>query len=340
MKTSHSYPFFGPDGYDGLDALLQELAPSKTFLLVDSNTVNCLSVFVPKLAQLDADFEVLEVPPGEESKSLEVAANLWSVLLEYGADRNSLIINVGGGVVCDLGAFVASTYKRGIPFVNVPTSLLAMVDASVGGKNGINFEGLKNQLGTFTQPNFVLIDPDFLAALPQEEWESGHAEMLKHALLSGTRWSELLALETATLTLHDIEQSVAFKAEIVKEDFKENGKRKILNLGHTTGHAWESYAAVSGNPCTHGAAVIQGLHVALLLSGLQYEQYALAKRYPWIKVEDDALTPLWERQLQDKKNTHGEVRYVLLEELGKPIWDVQITREQWTQAVSALNSAS
>ena len=145
MKTSHSYPFFGPDGYDGLDALLQELAPSKTFLLVDSNTANCLSVFVPKLAQLDGEFEVLEVSPGEESKSLEIAANLWSVLLEYGADRNSLIINVGGGVVCDLGAFIASTYKRGIPFVNVPTSLLAMVEASVGGKNGINFEGLKNQ---------------------------------------------------------------------------------------------------------------------------------------------------------------------------------------------------
>ena len=339
MKTSHSYPFFGPNGYDGLDALLQELAPSKTFLLVDSNTVNCLSVFVPKLAQLDADFEVLEVPPGEESKSLEVAANLWSVLLEYGADRNSLIINVSGGVVCDLGAFIASTYKRGIPFVNVPTSLLAMVDASVGGKNGINFEGLKNQLGTFTQPNFVLIDPDFLATLPQEEWESGHAEMLKHALLSGTRWSELLALETATLTLHDIEQSVAFKAEIVKEDFKENGKRKILNLGHTTGHAWESYAAVSGNPCTHGAAVIQGLHVALMLSGLQDEQSALAQRYPWQGVAEEALRPLWERQLQDKKNTHGEVRYVLLEHSGRPVWDIEITFERWTAAVLALNSA-
>lgn len=164
--------------------------------------------------------------------------------------------------------------------------------------------------------------------------------MLKHALLSGTNWVEALQLEPATLALYEIQQSVAFKAAIVREDFKETGKRKVLNLGHTTGHAWESYAAVSGNPCTHGAAVIQGLHVALLLSGLQDEQYALAKRYPWIKVEDDALTPLWERQLQDKKNTHGEVRYVLLEELGKPIWDVQITREQWTQAVSALNSAS
>jgi 3-dehydroquinate synthase len=247
---------------------------------------------------------------------------------------------VGGGVVCDLGAFIAATFKRGIPFVNVPTSLLAMVDASVGGKNGINFAGLKNQLGTFTQPNYVLIDPDFLTSLPQQEWESGHAEMLKHALLSGTNWAEALQFEPATLALHEIQQSVAFKAAIVREDFKETGKRKVLNLGHTTGHAWESYAAVSGNPCTHGAAVIQGLHVALLLSGLQDEQNALAKRYPWIKVEDDALTPLWERQLQDKKNTHGEVRYVLLEELGKPIWDVQITREQWTQAVSALNSAS
>ncbi|PTM15835.1 MAG: 3-dehydroquinate synthase, partial [Bacteroidetes bacterium] len=265
MKTSHSYPFFGPDGYDGLDALLQELAPSKTFLLVDSNTTHCLSVFVPKLGQLDAAFEVLEVPPGEESKSLEVAANLWSVLLEYGADRNSLIINVGGGVVCDLGAFIAATFKRGIPFVNVPTSLLAMVDASVGGKNGINFAGLKNQLGTFTQPNYVLIDPDFLTSLPQQEWESGHAEMLKHALLSGTNWAEALQLEPATLALYEIQQSVAFKAAIVREDFKETGKRKVLNLGHTTGHAWESYAAVSGNPCTHGAAVIQGLHVALLL---------------------------------------------------------------------------
>ena len=340
MKTSHSYPFFGPDGYDGLDALLQELAPSKTFLLVDSNTTHCLSVFVPKLGQLDAAFEVLEVPPGEESKSLEVAANLWSVLLEYGADRNSLIINLGGGVVCDLGAFIAATFKRGIPFVNVPTSLLAMVDASVGGKNGINFAGLKNQLGTFTQPNYVLIDPDFLTSLPQQEWESGHAEMLKHALLSGTNWAEALQLEPATLALYEIQQSVAFKAAIVREDFKETGKRKVLNLGHTTGHAWESYAAVSGNPCTHGAAVIQGLHVALMLSGLQDEQSALAQRYPWQGVAEEALQPLWERQLQDKKNTRGEVRYVLLEELGKPIWDVQITREQWTQALSALNSAS
>ena len=340
MKTSHSYPFFGPDGYDGLDALLQELAPSKTFLLVDSNTVNCLSVFVPKLANLDAAFEVLEVSPGEESKSLEIAANLWSVLLEYGADRNSLIINVGGGVVCDLGAFIASTYKRGIPFVNVPTSLLAMVDASVGGKNGINFEGLKNQLGTFTQPDFVLVDPDFLASLPQKEWESGHAEMLKHALLSGTRWAELLALEPKALTLQDIEQSVAFKADTVQEDFKENGKRKTLNLGHTTGHAWESYTAASGNPCTHGAAVIQGLHVALILSGLQNEQSELAQIYPWQVVEEEALQPLWERQLQDKKNTNGEVRYVLLERFGRPVWDVEITLERWTAAVLALNSAS
>ena len=340
MKTSHSYPFFGPDGYDGLDALLQELAPSKTFLLVDSNTTHCLSVFVPKLGQLDAAFEVLEVPPGEESKSLEVAANLWSVLLEYGADRNSLIINVGGGVVCDLGAFIAATFKRGIPFVNIPTSLLAMVDASVGGKNGINFAGLKNQLGTFTQPNYVLIDPDFLTSLSQQEWESGHAEMLKHALLSGTNWAEALQFEPATLALHEIQQSVAFKAAIVREDFKETGKRKVLNLGHTTGHAWESYAAVSGNPCTHGAAVIQGLHVALMLSGLEDEQSALAQRYPWQRVAEEALQPLWERQLQDKKNTHGEVRYVLLEHLGRPVWDIEITFERWTAAVLALNSAS
>ena len=149
-----------------------------------------------------------------------------------------------------------------------------------------------------------------------------------------------MQFEPATLALYEIQQSVAFKAAIVREDFKETGKRKVLNLGHTTGHAWESYAAVSGNPCTHGAAVIQGLHVALTLSGLQDQQSTLAQRYPWQVVEEEALQPLWERQLQDKKNANGEVRYVLLERFGRPVWDVEITLERWTAAVLALNSAS
>lgn len=337
MKQQGTAPVYSASGYAALDAYLKIQRPSKTFLMVDSNTSVCLPGFVGQLSHLDGNFEILEVEPGEGSKSIEVAAGLWSVLLEYGADRNSLIINVGGGVVLDLGGFVASTFKRGISFINVPTSLLAMVDASLGGKTGINHEGVKNQVGTFTGAELVLIDDAFLGTLPEEEWRSGHGEMIKHSLLSGHNWPQVLKLTHQTLNDVHLKQSVDTKLAIVQSDFKENGLRKVLNLGHTFGHAWESWCA-QHSPVSHGSAVIQGLHVALYLSEQHDALKALGQSYPWIKVDEDTFDDLWMLMQADKKNVEGQVRFVLLENIGNPTFDCPISEDQFCAAIQHLNS--
>lgn len=331
-------PVFSSDGFAALDAYLKELTPSKTFLLVDSNTSCCISEFVSQLTQLDPQYEVLEVEPGEESKSIEVASGLWSVLLEYGADRNSLIINLGGGMVLDLGGFVASTFKRGIPFVNVPTSLLSMVDASVGGKTGINIDGLKNQVGTFTNANRVLVEPAFLDSLSDLEWQSGHGEMIKHSLLSARFWPEILQINRKGLLPQHIKDSIDFKLEVVESDFRESGRRKTLNLGHTFGHAWESFHLAAGTPITHGAAVIQGLHLALALSNQKDLRDALNESQPWVMVASEYYEVLWMLMQSDKKNSSGEVQFVLLEKLGKATWGHAISKAQFYTALDQLNA--
>lgn len=337
MIKTESFPQFGDQGYEALDQFLLENKPSKTFILVDENTASCLSGFAARLANLDGEFEILEVPAGEESKGLEVTAQLWATLLDYGADRHSLLINLGGGMVCDLGAFVASTFKRGIRFVQVPTSLLAMVDASVGGKTGINFAGLKNQIGTFSEPSFVLIDANFLSSLPKEEWESGHGEMIKHSLLTGQNWPFVLELTPELDIEADIERSVAVKMKVVQQDFKESGLRKVLNLGHTFGHAWESLMFSKGTPIAHGKAVIQGLHLALVLSQQGHLQMELARKYPWVPVDEADFPQLWTNQLSDKKNEGNQINFVLLEALGRPVYDKHISLEHWAAALNWLN---
>ena len=328
---------FGEAGIQALDALLLRKKPSKVFILVDGNTSQCLPFLAQSLAHLPEDFEILEVDPGEESKELEVAANLWHVLLDYGADRNTLLVNLGGGVVCDLGAFIASTFKRGISFVHVPTSLLAMVDASVGGKNGLNFAGLKNQIGTFNEPDLVLIEPKFLETLPESEWESGHGEMIKHSLISGRNWPKILGLKPPQIKLETIIGSVAVKEKFVSIDFKEAGLRKVLNLGHTFGHALESLRLAQGNSITHGAAVIQGLHLALELSGLLEEQQLLADSYSWSPISDAESELLWELQRADKKNEDGMVKFVLLSSVGHPNYGNTIAKARWCASLAALN---
>lgn len=332
------YPHFAPEGYEVLDEFLQRQNPSMVFFLVDSNTAQHLPAVAQQLAHLPGDFEILEVDPGEESKSLEVAAGLWQTLLEYGADRQSLLISLGGGVVGDLGGFVASTFLRGISFVQIPTSLLAMVDASVGGKTGINFGGLKNQIGTFTHADFVLIDPEFLATLPAEEWSSGHGEMVKHALISGEGWPEMLWKNRAGLQLVDLRTSIQTKWNVVQDDFKEAGKRKWLNLGHTFGHAWESFQLARGTAITHGAAVLQGLHMTLELSELDEVRQSLSERYPWEPVPEEFWDSLWSLMLGDKKNHNGEVRFVLLKDVGQPVADQVIDRETYESALESLNA--
>jgi 3-dehydroquinate synthase len=338
VSTEIKFPIFGPEGYAELDGLLQELSPSKTFLLVDSNTAQCLNHFVPKLANLAADFEILEVDPGEESKDLEVAAGLWQTLLEYGADRHSLLINIGGGVVCDLGGFISSTFKRGIPFINVPTSLLAMVDASVGGKTGVNFAGVKNQIGTFAAPELVLIDLEFLSTLPAREWSSGHAEMVKHALISGKNWPGIIHENRSTLSLEKIRESIQIKYDVVSQDYLESGLRKVLNFGHTFGHAYESLMHEQGRSITHGEAVLQGLHVALELSNQQDLLEELRARYTWTIVPEEWFDSLWALQELDKKNRVGSVQFVLLKELGTVNFDQRVIKDEWVQVLNRLNT--
>lgn len=337
MNRSNSTPVFGPEGYVVLDQWLSELKPSKTFFLIDSNTAVCLPKVVQQLPHLDPEYEILEIEPGEDSKTIDLAAQLWQTLLDYGADRHSAFINLGGGMICDLGAFVASTYKRGIPFAQIPTSLLAMVDASVGGKNGINFGGLKNQIGVFQTPDVVVVDTEHLSSLPAAEWKSGHGEMIKHSLISGSDWPFVLYMNPEQTDASSIERSVSVKMRIVSEDFKETGQRKVLNFGHTFGHAWESLHHSKGDDVPHGMAVIQGLHLALMLSGQPHLQAELARVYPWKNVLDQDLDTLWKLQLGDKKNQNGEVRFVLLKALGNPVYDQLVERSVWEKCIGALN---
>lgn len=337
MSKTASTIFFGAEGFQALDQFLENKQPSKTFVLVDENTAAMVPTFAQRLAHLDGEFEVLEVPAGEQSKDLEIAAQLWATLLDYGADRNALMINLGGGVVGDLGGFVASTYKRGISFVQVPTSLLAMVDASVGGKTGINFGGLKNQIGTFNEPEIVVVEPEFLKTLPREEWESGHGEMIKHCLLTGSDWPFVLQLTPEFDISDEIQRSIRIKSRVVDADFKESGLRKTLNLGHTFGHAWESLMQQKGTPVAHGRAVVQGLHLALVLSEQVHLQREVARTYPWVTVDPEDLAQLWTFQLADKKNESGEVQFVLLSSLGNATYGTAINIETWSACILWLN---
>ena len=196
----------------------------------------------------DIPIEIIEIEAGELHKNLDTCTQVWHALSELGADRKSLLINVGGGMVTDLGGFVASTYMRGVPFINVPTSLLAMVDASVGGKTAIDFLGVKNLIGSFHPAHEVIVDIDFLRTLPLEELLSGYGEVVKHAtLMGGEAWREVCHIGDPVGLMDDewqalIEKSIAYKASIVEADPTERGLRRILNIGHTVGHALEAYS--------------------------------------------------------------------------------------------------
>lgn len=330
---------FSDQAFDELRAILEERSFSKLLILVDSHThEHCYPYFMQSLAVELKDHEVVEVPPGEESKSLEVLANLWMTFGDLGLDRQSLIINLGGGMVCDLGGFAAATFMRGLPHINFPTSLLAMADAAVGGKTGINFDAYKNRIGVFKDPLLVGVVPEFLETLASEQRLSGWAEMLKHGLLGGIEtWTKLttLDIDQQLPSVEMIEETIALKKQVVLEDREETSLRKILNLGHTVGHALESYFTSTPVPISHGHAVALGLQIELYISfqtcGLAEEEFLLAynylaKHYYWpdIPIEKDSFL----RYLRgDKKNERGLIRMVLLEALGKPRIDEKVSEE-------------
>jgi 3-dehydroquinate synthase len=334
MQTiqANSYPiYFNEKGYEALNLHLKENKYSNLFIIVDSNTNEfCLPKFLPFL-ETDLTIEIIEFEAGEQNKNIETCVQIWNVLTELGADRKSLVINLGGGVVTDLGGFVASTFKRGVDFIHIPTTLLSMVDASVGGKNGVDLGNLKNQIGVINVPKMVLIDTIYLNTLPQNEMRSGLAEMLKHGLIYDKEyWKQFLDLKAIDFADFDelIYRSVEIKNEIVKQDPTEKNIRKALNFGHTLGHAIESYFLENENKTTllHGEAIAVGMilesYISLNKNLINPEEYIQIKTtiktiYDDIVFEENDIEPILELLIHDKKNEYGNIQFALIEGIGK-----------------------
>jgi len=302
----------------------------KLFILTDEHTSHyCLPSLKDLLAKSNAIS--ITIPAGDINKKLETLAYVWTQLSEKGATRHSLLINLGGGMTTDLGGFAAATFKRGIRYINIPTTLLAMVDASVGGKTGINFNGLKNEIGAFAPASNVLIETEFLKTLDQENFFSGYAEMLKHGLISNTEhWAELLNFPTDSIDYSKLKElvgkSVQIKEDIVEQDPYEQGIRKALNLGHTVGHAFESLSFEEDRPVLHGYAVAWGVVCELYLSSvktgfptdkLRQTIQFIKKNYGCFSIDCKKYDKLYAYMLHDKKNTAGIINFTLLKDVGE-----------------------
>ena len=290
---------------------------SKVAILVDENTKrDCLF----KLPQIENAL-IIEIKSGEEYKNISTCNFIWEQLTINNFDRNALLINLGGGVIGDMGGFCATTYKRGLEFIHIPTTLLAMVDASVGGKLGIDFKGFKNQIGLFNNPKAVLISSEFLETLAESELKSGFAEVVKHALISdNSLWLKLKNTPFTDLDWEDIiDTSVQIKNKIVLADPFEKGERKKLNFGHTFGHAIESYYLEKRTPISHGEAVFMGMILETKISDLSETDKNEIKNYV---LSNFALpyTPkkssLHKFLINDKKNQNGKINFTLLNGIG------------------------
>jgi len=326
-----------------LPKLLSAIEFSSLFVLVDSNTKQfCYPLLSKKLPQ----HTLITVEAGEKNKTLTSCAHIWQELSDQHADRKALLLNLGGGVITDMGGFCASTYKRGILFINVPTTLLAQVDASVGGKTGIDFLNNKNQIGVFNEPEFVLIDSVFHETLPENELRSGFAEMLKHGLIADvTHWEDLVSLGFKKVTLDLIKNSIAIKQKVVENDPKEAGLRKILNFGHTVGHAIESIYLEKDKPLLHGEAIALGMkceaYIAHRLSYISEENLnklndGLNKYYADLRLEEVLIKEIVAKCKQDKKNDYGKVKMSLLNKLGEANYDISVSEEMIITALNRL----
>ena len=323
--------YFNDASFVYLENLLKTETYSKIFVLVDENTnEHCLPYFLANLPT-EIEIEIIEIEPGEENKNIYTCIDLWHTLIELDADRKSIMINLGGGVITDIGGFVASTYKRGIDFVNVPTTLLAMVDASVGGKTGVDLGSLKNQIGVINEPKSVIVISKFLETLPTNQMRSGLAEMLKHGLIyDKTYWDKLKHLNNLNTDDLDIliKQSIEIKNKIVSQDLKENGIRKALNFGHTLGHAIESYCLESEdkNQLLHGEAIAIGMilesHISYQSNFISKEDFAEIKYiitdvFEKIAFNDSDIQKILDLLIFDKKNEFGNIQFTLLNKIGE-----------------------
>lgn len=330
--TANNYSvYFDSKGYETLAEMLKPSHYSKIFILVDENTSQyCLPHLLNHLAT-EIEIEIIELEVGEIHKNIATCTEVWGALSELGGDRKSILINLGGGVISDLGGFVACTFKRGIDFINIPTTLLSMVDASIGGKNGVDLGNLKNQIGIIREPKAVIVDTQFLSTLPQNEMRSGLAEMLKHGLIFDKKYwdkfKDLKSLNTDNLN-ELIHQSIEIKNEIVCEDLTENGIRKSLNFGHTLGHAIESYFLENDSKTSllHGEAIAVGMILESfisrekeLLTNEEYQEikYIINDIFERVEFSQIDIEKIIELLIFDKKNEFGKVQFALLDGIGK-----------------------
>jgi 3-dehydroquinate synthase len=329
-----------------LRLFLQKKEYSKVAVLTDENThKHCY----PLVREFLPEHHLVTVPSGEENKTLVTCSTLWNALTDQAFDRHSVLLIAGGGVLGDMGGFCASTYKRGIDFILIPTTLLAMADASIGGKLGIDFRGFKNHIGVFREPVLNLIYSGFLKTLPVSELRSGFAEVIKHALIS----DKILWEEIRSKTLDEqpwdnlLRHSAEFKSSVIQQDSHEKGMRKILNAGHTVGHALESYFLESGAKILHGEAIAAGLVCEAWLS---YEQGLLSEPelrnittyivtiFGKIDLQEAELEAIGGLCIQDKKNKGNKILAALLDGIGKARWDCEVTEDKIVDSLSFYQS--
>ena len=333
------------DQYSSLKEKLSSKAFSSIFILVDDNTEKfCLDIFIKK-TKID-EFNKITINSGEQNKNIDTCQIIWDKLNVFNADRKSLLINLGGGVLTDMGGFVASTYLRGITFINIPTTLLGMVDAAHGGKTGIDFKLLKNQIGLFSDPSEVILDSDYLSTLTKDEFLNGYAEVFKHSLLTNKKdlnFNSLIKLDFYKDVNFIIEKYSEIKKEIVESDKFESNQRKVLNLGHTIGHAVESYSYISQdfNELKHGEAVIVGLIAELYIShrligfplkDLENIKKTFSRYFNVIVFSEKDIEQIHDLMIYDKKNEADKLNFVLLEDIGSPFVDQQITKELFMES--------
>ena len=328
---------------------LQDLIKSvtgKIFVLCDENTY--FHCYEQLIQNIEVPVYPIIIRPGENEKNLQTCTYIWNILMAENADKNAILVNLGGGVITDVGGFVAATYKRGINYINVPTSLLAMVDAASGGKSGVNFNHLKNIIGVIYPPQLVVIHEAFLKTLSPQHLKNGFVEMLKHALLSNENdLNQIIncGIINNYINTNTILHSLSIKNKIVAQDPLEQGPRKVLNLGHTLGHAIESVAMQIGANILHGEAVAVGIIIMLELSVLKlnFDPVKAQKIIDFIYL--NYSVPNWTKEhksslikatLQDKKNSHNQIKMVLLEDIGQAVYDIHCHTDEIEAAIMSL----
>ncbi len=343
-STSYSV-YVGEKSLDALNTFLKKSSYTAYFLVCDEHTFeHCLPTLLFNCPILN-EAEIIELESGEQHKNMETCMQVWGALTDAGADKKSLLLNLGGGVITDLGGFVASTFKRGIDFVNIPTTLLSMVDASVGGKTGVDFEDIKNHIGTTYEPKGVFVNPVFLESLPERHVRNGYAEVIKIALIADVDfWNDIRQSDTIAHFYSEelITHAIELKNAIVKKDLHENDLRKSLNFGHSVGHALESALLKQKKDILHGEAIAMGMIIESMIA----QQLKLITKkelneicgyidaiYTKIKLTAETKKLLFEYIFHDKKNEDGRLNFALPDSIGAYTLKSGITEEQIAEAL-------